>query len=205
MSDHDETVEPAPQHPAPQHPAPEHPAPELPGPPPPLPDLAAVSASVDPPASEGPRVEPPRVEAPAVAPPALVRPTPDVAAVPAASRIPGAPAPGYGRLPTAPVAMVAYGPSENDTGQWPGVEPTAPRAVVGPWALGLAIVALAASLVVGWMLPLGLTAIIVAIVALRRPVERRSVGTWALVLAGASVLYSAGWLLWAAWRAGLVG
>jgi hypothetical protein len=176
----------------------------------PVADLAAVPASVDAPTLDPQTPGASPAEAPYPAPPvpvvpALVRPSTDVAPVPAASRIPGAPAPGYGRLPTAPVATAAYGPSENDTGEWTAVEPVAPRPVVGPWALGLAIVALAASLVVGWMLPLGLVAIIVAIVALRRPVERRGVGVWALVLGAVSVLYSAGWLLWAAWRAGLIG
>ena len=52
---------------------------------------------------------------------------------------------------------------------------------------------------------LGLVAIVTAIVASRRPVERRGVVVWAIVLGALSVLYSAGWLLWAASRAGLLG
>lgn len=72
-----------------------------------------------------------------------------------------------------------------------------PRRVVAPAALLLAIVGLAASLVVGWAAPLGLVAVIVAIVALRRPIESRGVAWWALGLAVLSLVYSAGWLLWA--------
>jgi hypothetical protein len=42
-------------------------------------------------------------------------------------------------------------------------------------------------------------------VALRRPVESRQVAVWALVIGIVSVLYSAGWLWWAASRANLFG
>ncbi|MFJ6653901.1 hypothetical protein ACIQLJ_14010 [Microbacterium sp. NPDC091313] len=72
-----------------------------------------------------------------------------------------------------------------------------PRPVVAPLALVLAVVGLVASLLVGWAAPIGLVAAIAAIVALRRPVEPRGVAWWALGIALLSLVYSAGWLLWA--------
>jgi hypothetical protein len=148
----------------------------------PAPDLAG--ADVLP--SAPPRLQPPVIEAPSE----------DVVAAPASSRIPGAARDGYSQLPTAPVIAFAEGPVEGESVAW---EPPPPRrrASVGPWALGLSIVALAASIFVGWMLPLGLAGIVTAIVALRRPRESRAVGVWALVLGVVSVLYSVGWLVWA--------
>jgi hypothetical protein len=167
---------------------------------PPAPDLAAVGAALgdaEPPAPTDTRRRP--AVGPAVAP--LVEgPSPDVAAVPAASRIPGTHRPGYTELPTAPV-VTAPAPDAGDDAveEWqPAAPAPAPaRAALGPWALGLAIVALAASVFVGWMLPLGLIAAITALVALRRPHESRRVAVWALALGAVAMLYSAGWLLYA--------
>ena len=61
------------------------------------------------------------------------------------------------------------------------------------------------SLFVGWGFPIGLVGVVSAILALRRPLESRAVAVWALVLGLVSVLYSAGWLLFAASRANLFG
>ena len=61
------------------------------------------------------------------------------------------------------------------------------------------------SLFVGWGFPIGLVGVVSAILALRRPLESRAVAVWALVLGIVSVLYSAGWLLFAASRANLFG
>ncbi|WP_052226237.1 hypothetical protein [Microbacterium mangrovi] len=86
----------------------------------------------------------------------------------------------------------------------PGAEPVevhppvAERARLASWALGIAIVGLGVSFFVGWGFPLGLAAIVVAIVALRRPWESRFVAIWALALGVLSVIYSAGWLVFAA-------
>lgn len=85
----------------------------------------------------------------------------------------------------------------------------APEPVVlprsGGWALALAIVALGLSLLVGWAFPLGIAAVVLGILALRRPWESRALAVWSLALAGLSLVYSAGWLTWAALRAGLIG
>lgn len=155
------------------------------------PDLDAVSDAVD-----TPEAAP---VAPAAPAPRIERPSADVAPVPAASRMPGAAREGYAQLPTAPVITNAPAPEDEAAGEWEpaDVAVSAPHGVVGPWALGLAIVAIVASLFVGWMLPLGLVAVIVAIVTLRRPGESRAIGVWALVLGALALIYSAGWLLWA--------
>ncbi|MFT4220671.1 MAG: hypothetical protein QM611_09155, partial [Microbacterium sp.] len=71
------------------------------------------------------------------------------------------------------------------------------------WALGFSVVALAVSLFVGWGLPVGLVGVVAAAFALRRPGESRQLAVWALVLGILSVLYSVGWLLWAASQLGL--
>lgn len=89
---------------------------------------------------------------------------------------------------------VAWGPSPTRTHA---------RGLAGV-ALGLSVVGLAASLFVGWAFPIGIVAIIIAIVALRRPVESRPVAWWAIALATVSVIYSVGWLWWAWYAMGAV-
>ncbi len=84
----------------------------------------------------------------------------------------------------------------------PDVPP--PRRLAG-WALAFSVVGLAVSLFVGWGFPIGLVGLVTAVIALRRRFESRSAAVWALVLGAVSVLYSAGWLLWAASRTNLVG
>lgn len=76
--------------------------------------------------------------------------------------------------------------------------PVAERARLASWALGIALIGLVGSFFVGWGFPVGLAAIVVAVIALRRPWESRSVAVWALVLGVLSVVYSAGWLVYAA-------
>ena len=61
------------------------------------------------------------------------------------------------------------------------------------------------SLFVGWGFPIGLVGVVSAILALRRPLESRAVAVWALLVGVVSMLYSAGWLLYAASRAELIG
>ena len=80
-----------------------------------------------------------------------------------------------------------------------------PSPSLAAWALAFSIAGLIVSLFVGWGFPIGLLGAVAAIVALRRPLESRSIAVWALVLGLVSVLYSAGWLLWAASRTNLLG
>ena len=141
-------------------------------------------------------------------PPAAVEPpSPDVAPVEAESALPGMHRGGFERWPTAPVGVTPI----RDRAR-----PRRPRAVgcrpsrrrrragMSAWALGFAIAALVVSMFVGWGFPIGLVAIVTAIIALRRPLESRAVAVWALVLGAVSLLYSAGWLLFAASRTDLL-
>ncbi|GAA1928984.1 hypothetical protein GCM10009775_21290 [Microbacterium aoyamense] len=136
--------------------------------------------------------------------PIVDAPSPDVDVSADSSALPGMHRGGFQRLPTAPVDVTMQSaPTLDAPVEW---APSAPvsRGLAG-WALGSSIVGLVVSLVVGWGFPIGLVGAITAIIALRRPVESRQVAVWALVLGIVSVLYSAGWLWWAASRANLFG
>ncbi|MFC8682704.1 DUF4190 domain-containing protein [Microbacterium ureisolvens] len=126
--------------------------------------------------------------------------------------MPGAHRGGFSRLPTAPVAVtVESAPAEPggeftpDDTQWRPDEPADFHRGLGTWALAFAIVGLVVSLFVGWGFPIGLIAVVSGIIALRRPLESRAVAVWAIVLGVVSILYSAGWLLYAGFRANLFG
>jgi hypothetical protein len=144
---------------------------------------------------------------------AVEPPSPDVALAEEASPLPGAHRGGFSRLPTAPVSVtIESAPAEPGTGegeepvmQWLMPEPPAPRRGLAAWALAFSIGGLVVSLFVGWGFPIGLVGVVTAILALRRPLESRTVAVWALVLGSVSVLYSAGWLVFAASRANLFG
>ncbi|SIR75907.1 hypothetical protein [Microbacterium sp. RURRCA19A] len=97
------------------------------------------------------------------------------------------------RLPTAQLERAAFG---EHIVPWSPPAPTAPPSVA-PWALAVAIAALIASLFAGVLLPLGVIAIVMSIISLRRAQDSRRVAIWALALAVLSVIFSAGWLLWA--------
>ncbi len=63
-------------------------------------------------------------------------------------------------------------------------------------ALGLAVVALVSSFFFGWGIPVALAAVVVAVLALRRPAESRPVAMWALLLGLLASVFSIGWLIW---------
>ncbi len=143
----------------------------------------------------------------------LVEPaSPDVDIVAASPLLPGSHRGGFFRLPTAPVAVtVQSAPTEPDgdltpaSAQWLAAdEPQIHKGLAG-WALAFAIIGLVVSLFVGWGFPIGLVAVISAVLALRRPLESRAVAVWAIVIGAVSILYSAGWLAYAALRANLFG
>jgi hypothetical protein len=154
--------------------------------------------------------------APGVAPPdALVAPstmapTPEIAPTEGDSVLPGGHRGGFQRLPTAPieVAPVASLDREGEPAEpmvlWAMPEPAAPHRGLAAWALGFSIAGLVVALFVGWGFPLGIVGIVAAILALRRPLESRAVAWWALALGVLSLIYSAGWLLFAASRAGIL-
>nr|MBS1901076.1 hypothetical protein [Actinomycetota bacterium] len=135
----------------------------------------------------------------------------------------------YTRLPTAPVPVGVESGPQLDGGvepeelevdrdgatvvheEWhptdsPDVPvPAAAEPRLAPWALLSAIVALFASLFVGWGIPVAIVSVAAAIMSLRRPGESRALSVWALVLGLIATLYSAGWLVWAAYRFGWIG
>ena len=144
--------------------------------------------------------------APVIRPAAVEPPSPDVAPVEAESALPGMHRGGFERWPTAPVGVTptVTAPDLDAPLLWAPAEPSQPARGMSAWALGFSIVALVVSMFVGWGFPIGLVAIITAIIALRRPLESRAVAVWALVLGAVSLLYSAGWLLFAATRTDLL-
>ena len=164
-------------------------------------------------AGETPERDQAAAPAPAAIPAAVEPPSPDVALADEASPLPGAHRGGFQRLPTAPVSVTTEtAPAEPGTAdaeepvlQWLMPESPAPHRGLAAWALAFSIGGLLVSMFVGWGFPIGLVGVVSAILALRRPLESRAVAVWALVLGIVSVLYSAGWLVFAASRANLFG
>lgn len=75
-------------------------------------------------------------------------------------------------------------------------EPEPVRTGLGGSALAFAIAALGGSFVVAWMFPLGIFALVLGIIAVRRPAESSRLGWWAVGLSVLSLVYSAGWAWW---------
>jgi hypothetical protein len=162
-----------------------------------------------PPAGEAPGGRPsPDVTKPPIVP-AVEPPSVDVVAADEASALPGVHRGGYLRLPTAPVTVTKQtAPAEPGTdedevpvgAQWLVPAPEPLHRGLAAWALVFSIGGLLVSLFVGWGFPIGLVGVVSAILALRRPLESRAVAIWALVIGAVSILYSAGWLVYAAGR-----
>ena len=170
--------------------------------PPPADRLEAPPAEPVAPAPARPPLASPPTASPG--PPVIIEPpSPDVALVGEAPRLPGEHRGGFGRLPTAPVDITPA-PVHPADAEW-APTPAPPPRTASAWALACSIIGLGASLVVGWAFPIGLIGIVLGIVALRRPLESSAVAAWAIALGTLSVLYSAGWLIYAAWEVGLIG
>jgi hypothetical protein len=127
----------------------------------------------------------------------------DLTAAADAAPLPGAHRGGFSRELTGPVAIgIQSAPVEPGTEGALDYTPTdwvaaPPRARFAGWALAFAIVGLLVSFLVGWGFLLGIVGVVAGVVALRRG-EPRGMAIWAIALAALSILYSAGWLLWAA-------
>ena len=140
-------------------------------------------------------------DAPAVSP--RIEPASADLAAADAVPLPGAHRGGFSRELTGPVAITIQSapvePGTEDAFDYTPAEwvAPAPRARFGGWALAFAILGLLVSFFVGWGFLLGIVAIIGGVLALRRG-EPRPIAVWALALAALSILYSVGWLLWAA-------
>ncbi|WP_404431409.1 hypothetical protein LG299_14355 [Microbacterium lacus] len=145
--------------------------------------------------------------------PAIEAPSPEVSLAEEASPLPGVHRGGFSRLPTAPVPVTsASAPAEPSTeidpapvAVWLMPDPTPPYRGLASWALAFSVGGLIVALFVGWGFPIGIVGVVTGILAIRRPLESRTTAIWAIVLGGVSILYSAGWLLWAASRANLFG
>jgi hypothetical protein len=126
----------------------------------------------------------------------------DLAATPDATPLPGAHRGGFSRALTGPVALTIESapvePGTEDADYTPAEWVTPPPGIrFASWALGFAIVGLLVSLVVGWGFLLGIVAIVAGVMALRRR-ESRALAVWEIAIAGVSILYSVGWLVFAA-------
>ncbi|WP_310890262.1 hypothetical protein [Microbacterium aurantiacum] len=140
-------------------------------------------------------------------------PSPDVALADEASPLPGAHRGGFHRLPTAPVGITEQiaprepgtesGPTPTVTAQWLMASPAPPRRGLAAWALVFALLGLVVSLFVGFGFPLGLVAIVAGLLALRRALESTALAWWAIGLAALSLVYSGGWLYFAATQTNL--
>ncbi len=120
----------------------------------------------------------------------------------ASARIPGDTRRPLTRFPTDPIEVqptFESGPMLGETSPLAEIAPLQPvRGLLAPWALALSILALSAAFFVGWGIPIALLAVGMAIVALRRPIEKRALAAWALALGLLATVYSLGWLIWAA-------
>lgn len=145
---------------------------------------------------------------PPVAAPEVARDAADLARAATDPGLPGVHRGGFSRLPTQPVGIgaPAVGLETGDiVAEWMLPPAVAPQRGLAGWALAFAIGGLVFSLFVGWAFPIALVGVVSAILALRRPFESRGLAAWALALGLLAVLYSAGWLLWAALQAGSSG
>lgn len=133
------------------------------------------------------------------------------AAATPAPRVPGSVDERFRRFPTGMMdlppgtAVAETGSSIPGPPVWTGpsaAAPVRPRGIAG-WGLAFSIVGLLASFVVGWAFPVALVGLVTGAMALRRPSENRSAAVWALALGITALVYSAGWLVFAAMSADL--
>lgn len=144
-----------------------------------------------------------RLPAPATQGPVIEPASEDVAPAPTDSALPGVHRGGFQReltqpLPVAPPLAVHPDPDDRVSPdvRWIPQQPTLPRSA--GWSLLFGVLGLVLACFVGWGFPVGLIGVALAVLALRRPWERRETALWGLGLSVASLIYSAGWLWWAA-------
>ncbi|AZS44813.1 hypothetical protein E1I21_12365 [Microbacterium oleivorans] len=135
--------------------------------------------------------------------PAVEPASDDVAHPPTDSALPGVHRGGFRReltqpLPIAPPLAVhpEPDPAVAPEVQWIRRPPALPKSA--GWSLLFGTLGLVLACFVGWGFPIGLIGVVLAILALRRPWEKRETAVWGLGLSLASLAYSAGWLWWAA-------
>lgn len=132
-----------------------------------------------------------------------IEPTSEDVVDAATAVLPGEHRGGFHRELTEPVPITATVRTDD---RWQAdAAPAAPLPRSAWWALTFGILGLIVSFVVGWGFLIGLVGVGLAIAALRRPWESRSVAVWALCLSALSLVYSVGWLWWASTQGPLFG
>lgn len=166
---------------------------------PPAPPLPPSVSSVADPLTASPSAGDPVPDV--LRPPAVDAPTEDVDPAGDAPALPGEHRGGFQRAMTEPVPITQ--PIHTEV-RW-APPPPAPLPRSAGWAMTFAVLGLLVSFLVGWGFLIGLVGAGFAIVALRRPWERRGLAQWALCLSLLSLVFSAGWLWWASTQANLFG
>ncbi|WDG18798.1 hypothetical protein [Microbacterium sp. Clip185] len=135
-------------------------------------------------------------------------PSDDVVVPTQAAALPGTHRGGFTRPPTAPVDVQEQVAEHEEplatTATLPTTDAGAP-ANFATLSLGFAVVALIVAIVVGWGFPIGVGAVVLGLMSLRGRVESRPIAAWGVALGALSLVYSAGWLVYAGIRSGWLG
>ncbi|MDR6199234.1 hypothetical protein QE374_001143 [Microbacterium sp. SORGH_AS428] len=163
--------------------------------------LLAAAAALDPP-PQRPAAEPRPIAA-------RVESASDDVIVPSqAAELPGTHRGGFTRPPTAPVDVQEQVAQHEELPATTATLPTTDAASPANFAtlsLGFAVVALIVAIVVGWGFPIGVGAVVLGLMSLRGRVESRPIAVWGVALGALSLIYSAGWLMYAAIQSGWIG
>lgn len=163
--------------------------------------LLAAAAALDPSPHEQPVGEVPvvaRVESP----------SDDVIVPTQAAELPGTHRGGFTRPPTAPVDVREQVAEHEELPATTATLPTTDAGAPANFAtlsLGFAVVALIVAIVVGWGFPIGVGAVVLGVMSLRGRVESRPIAAWGVALGALSLMYSAGWLMYAGIQSGWIG
>lgn len=135
-------------------------------------------------------------------------PSDDVLAPTPAADLPGAHRGGFSRAPTAPIDVREQIAGHEEIAATTATLPTPAAGAPANFAalsLGFAVVALIVAIVVGWGFPIGVGAVVLGVMSLRGRVESRPLAVWGVSLGALSLLYSAGWLVYAGIQSGWIG
>lgn len=140
--------------------------------------------------------------------PRVESPSDDVLVPTPSADLPGVHRGGFSRAPTAPVDVWTQAAEHQDIEPTTATLPVADAGAPANFAalsIGFAAVALVVSIVVGWGFPIGAGAVVLGVMSLRGRVESRPLAVWGVSLGALSLLYSAGWLVYAGIQSGWIG
>lgn len=135
-------------------------------------------------------------------------PSDDVIVPTQAAELPGTHRGGFTRPPTAPVDVLEQVAEHEELPAATATLPTADAGAPANFAtlsLGFAVVALIVAIVVGWGFPIGVGAVVLGLMSLRGRMESRPIAVWGVALGALSLVYSAGWLVYAGIQSGWIG